>query len=99
MKINNKISIITALLFAVVMTAMHLSCRKDLPSGYSKSIVVDSVTLHNATTTTTVVTKASLGTIIRINGSGFSTAQAIYLNGVKASVNPNYVSEHNIILS
>lgn len=99
MKINNKISIITALLFAVAMTAMHVSCRKDLPSGYSKSIVVDSVTLHNATTTTTVVTKASLGTIIRINGSGFSTAQAIYLNGVKASVNPNYVSEHNIILN
>jgi len=99
MKFNNKITITTALLLSVVMAIVVLSCRKDLPAGASKKVVVDSVTLHNETTTTTKITQASLGTIIRINGAGFSTARAVYLNGVKASVNPSYVTEHNIIMT
>ena len=98
MKIIYRISITTALLFCMIMVAL-LSCRKDLPAGASKTIIVDSITLHNATTTTTIVTKASLGTLLRINGAGFSTTKAVYLNGIKATVNPNYVTEHNIIMN
>ena len=99
MKIVNRITITAVLAFSVIVVVMVLSCRKDLPAGASKKIVVDSVTLHNEITTTTVITQASLGTIIRINGAGFSTAKAVYLNGVKAGVNPGYVTEHDIILN
>jgi hypothetical protein len=99
MNISNKLTIPVTLILYVIIGCLFFSCKKDLPAGASKQITVDSVTLHNATTTTTVITQASLGAIIRINGSGFSTAKAVYMNGVKATVNPNYLTEHSIIMN
>lgn len=81
--------------------ATVISCKKDDngASNGAKKISVTNVTLNNKTTTTQVITQALVGTLIRINGSGFATATAIYCNGVKVSVNSNFVTETNIIMT
>jgi hypothetical protein len=90
---------IVPLLFAGLLS----SCKKEGSSretdGGAQKITVTQVTLHNKTTTTQVITQAMVGTLIRLDGSGFATATAIYCNGVKVNVNPNFVAETNIIMT
>lgn len=91
----SRISIVALVL---ILTAGYLSsCNED--EGLSKKITVIQVFLHTVDSTTSVITEAQLGTLVRIDGSGFSTLRAVYCNGVKASVNPNYVTEHSILFS
>lgn len=96
MKIINYSGIGIVVLAILILVGLLVSCDED--EG-AKNISVNQVFLHNADSTTGVITQARVGTLIRIDGSGFSTLRAVYCNGVKASVNPNYVTETSILFS
>lgn len=86
------------IMFAMFYTTIHTACKKDDNERKSASKVsVDRVSLHNATVTDSAVTQARLGTILRLDGKGFGGTKQIFLNGVKISVNPGYVTEERII--
>lgn len=101
MKINNKI--FAALALVLVVLALITSCKKQLTSreieGGAEKVNISQITLHGRTNTTQVITQARVGTMIRIEGSGFASAVAIYVNGIKVNVNPNFVTENNIIMT
>lgn len=100
MKLLHKFPLITVLFIFAAAAASLDACKKySEHDGPNEKIRVDSVTLHNVTTTTQVITSVRIGTLIRINGLGFETAKAVYLNGIKAAVNPGYVTDNNIILN
>jgi hypothetical protein len=83
-------------LFVILLTAGFLSsCEEDVEGA--KKITVNQIFLHNADSTTGVITEARVGTLVRIDGSGFSTLEAVYCNGTKASINPNFVTEASIL--
>lgn len=95
MKTLNHIRIKAAWIMLILPAVVFTACEKD-ESG--SKIRIDGVFLHNETTTTTPITQVRPGTIIRIEGAGFITARAVYVNGLRASVNPNYVTENSIIM-
>jgi len=99
MKVLNRALLISILFIAAATIAFLPSCRKDGPKVKAKEITVDNVTLHSLTNLTQVITQVRIGTLVRINGSGFVTAKAVYVNGIKISVNPSYVTENNIIMN
>ena len=72
------------------------SCNED--EG-GKKIVVNQVFLQSAENPTQVIEEARVGTLIRLDGSGFSSLRAIYCNGTKVTVNPNLITEHSVIFS
>ncbi|RZJ20238.1 MAG: hypothetical protein EON51_15645 [Acinetobacter sp.] len=79
------------------------ACKKQATSreieGGADKVSISQVILHGRNNTTEVITQARVGTMIRIEGSGFASAVAIYVNGVKVNVNPNFVTENNIIMT
>jgi hypothetical protein len=101
MKTINKITPATRLLLGIAIILLAFaSCKKEnLRTGGGKKVVVDSVTLQGAGITTQRITKVVAGTQVRLNGSGFTSTTAIYVNGVQVSVNPNYVTETNIMMN
>ncbi|GGH60060.1 hypothetical protein HNQ91_000764 [Filimonas zeae] len=93
-----------AILVVQIFTAIVLlsACKKgywDAEGPTSKEISVTNVTLQSAATTTQVITQARVGTLVRINGKGFSEAKSVYMNGVKVAVNPGYVTETAIMVT
>lgn len=80
----------------VLFATLYSACKKDEVSG-SEKVTVNRISLHNAAITDSTVTQARLGTILRLDGSGFSTATGVYMNGVRISVNPVNVTENHII--
>jgi len=101
MKTRNKITPLTQLVLGIAIVLLALSsCKKDNQrTGGGKKVTVDSVTLQGAGITNQRITKVVAGTLVRLNGSGFTSATAIYVNGVQISVNPNYVTETNIMMT
>jgi hypothetical protein len=101
MKILHKMAPIAKLLLGLIIVSMvYASCKKEnTRTGGGKKVKIDSVTLQGVGITTQKITKTVPGTLIRLNGSGFTSATAIYCNGVQISVNPNYVTETNIMMS
>lgn len=102
MKILKKISPAAQLLTVIaILLLVYSSCRKDssVRTGGAKKVKIDSVTTQSTTSTKTVLTKAIVGTLIRLNGSGFTSTTAVYCNGVKITVNPSLVTETNIIMT
>lgn len=89
-----KLSIMTLIL--VLFATLYSACKKDEVSGSSK-VTVNRISLHNAAVTDSTVTQARLGTILRLDGSGFSSTTGVYMNGVKINVNPVNVTENHII--
>lgn len=87
------------LVLAAIFSIFFLpSCRKE-KSGGAKAITVNRVSLHNPTTTDSTITKVRVGANIRLDGSGFTSLQQIYINGIKVGVSPTYVTETNVILT
>jgi len=94
------INYIKACLFVFLLASglgLISSCEED--EDVVSEVVIHQVTHHNSTTTTEVITSARPGTIIRLDGSGLSSTRAVYINGVKISVSPSYVTDTNIILT
>ncbi len=95
--------IFSAVALAILISTLLSACKKEVSSletgGGAKKIEITQITAQGKTSTTQVLTQARVGTLIRINGSGFATATAIYCNGVKVNVNPNFVTETNIIMT
>lgn len=96
MKNINHLRIIRIAIIALLVT---VGCLSSCDEEEARMIVVNQVFLHTADNTTGVITEATIGTMVRIDGSGFSTLQAVYCNGIKASVNPNYVTENSILFT
>lgn len=101
MKILNKITPAAKWLLGIAIVLIAFSsCKKDnARTGGGKKVTIDSVTLQGVGITTQRITKVVAGTLVRLNGSGFTSATAIYVNGVLVSVNPNYVTETNIMMT
>ncbi len=101
MKIGNKITPAAKLLLGIAIALLAFSsCKKDnARTGGGKKVKIDSVTLQGVGITTQRITKVVAGTLVRLNGVGFTSATAIYVNGVQISVNPNYVTETNIMMN
>lgn len=101
-RINIK-QILTIAALPLLLIVLFASCKKDTTSreteGGAKEVEITRVTVQGRTNTTDVITQARVGTLIRLNGSGFASATAIYCNGVKVNVNPNFVTETNIIMT
>lgn len=92
--IRTGVMVFVAMFYATVYTA----CKKDENErGGASKVSVERVSLHNATVLDSAVTQARLGTILRLEGQGFNGTRQIFLNGVKISVNPGYVTENKII--
>jgi len=64
-------------------------------------ISVNSVYLEDASSSVKdrLVTFARLGSLIRIEGSGFKGLKKVYINGYDTYFNPNYVTENNLIIN
>ncbi len=92
-----KIDIKRGFLLLPVLLLALAGCKKDEESCGQLSVT--QVTLNNTTSTTEVITAARVGTTIRIDGSGFSSLQALYCNGYSINVNPNYVTDGHIIFT
>lgn len=82
-------------LMAIIVSIVTACGNDDL----NDEIFIEQVTLHSIETTTTVITEARVGTLVRIDGTGFASAKAIYVNGIEISINPNYITNNHIILT
>jgi hypothetical protein len=86
------------LLFVIVIAGLvQLACKKN-SSGGGQPVVKDvrSVTPAEADS---FFTSALPGTLIVIQGSGFSGLQAVYFNDTAADFNPVYATNTNIIVT
>ena len=96
MKFFNKVCLFSCILiFTCFLLTIGTSCNKN---SSANNVIIDSVTLFGVGKPTTAVKSVSLNTLVRVAGSGFSAAKAIYCNGTSISINPVYVSNNNIIL-
>ena len=87
-------------LIIVSFASLFSACKKDassLANSGSKKIIVDRVSSQGVISTDSTITTARLGTLLRVDGDGFSTIKQFYINGVKINVNPGYVTEKHII--
>lgn len=84
-------------LLMVLFAILYSACKKDDTKSGASKVTVDRVSLHNSTTIDSAITQARLGTILRLDGSGFSGTKGFYINGVKVNVNPVYVTENHIV--
>lgn len=83
--------------FMVLFATIYIACKKDETRSGSSKVAVDRVSVHNTTTTDSSITQARRGDILRLDGSGFSSAKGFYINGVKVNVNPVYVTDNHIV--
>ncbi|HVS97321.1 MAG TPA: glycan-binding surface protein [Puia sp.] len=84
------------LLFLVSLAALaQFACKKS----ESGTPVVTHVRLVDPTKADSFFTQAKPGTLIDIQGSGFSGLQAVYFNDTSAYFNPVYATNNNIIIS
>src|SRR6185437_3845054 len=84
------------LLFLVSLAALaQLACKKS----ESGSPVVTHVRLVDPAKADSFFTQAKPGTLIDIQGSGFSGLQAVYFNDTSAYFNPVYTTNNNIIIT
>lgn len=90
---------IKSLFFLSLIYMVYISCKKNEAVNDSGVLTVDRVSAQNDNTIDSTITKAHLGTLIRIDGSGFSSLKAVYVNGVSIPVNPGYVSAHHILFT
>ncbi|WP_256011884.1 glycan-binding surface protein [Desertivirga xinjiangensis] len=95
MKKNKYINIKVLFLLAIFFTVIS-ACKKE-GAEQSKQILIERVSLHNKSVSDSTVVQARLGANVRLDGAGFATTREIYVNGVKVSVNPGYVTENHII--
>lgn len=91
----NKLSMLT--LIIVLFAGLFSACKKDEKTSSSSKVAVIRVSLHNTITTDSAITQARLGSVLRLDGAGFSGTKAFYLNGVKVNVNPGYVTNNHIV--
>lgn len=82
-----------ALFMALPMTA----CDNDDDEGASGPLAIHTVYQHTKKSTTRVIEKARLGTMIRLEGTGLATVREIYCNGYPATLNLNYVTPTSVI--
>lgn len=84
---------VLALFVAVSMTA----CDSDDDGAASGPLAIHTVYQHTKKSTTRVIEKARLGTMIRLEGTGLATVREIYCNGYPATLNLNYVTPTSVI--
>lgn len=98
MKTVNKIITLALLVAALAGAGLLQSCDDDDTKG---GLYISAVYLYgqNYVGNTTPVTEAGLGTLLRLEGNGFKAARGIYVNGTAVTVNPNYVTNTNLIMS
>lgn len=91
------------LLLSLFVCSLGLtSCKKeeDISSGSSTPVTVKSVYLEDVKSTVQdrEVTFARLGSLIRIDGSGFVGMKKVYINGYSTYFNPVMLSDKSMII-
>lgn len=86
-----------AVVVLLASAGLMSSCEKEDDGDITDNIVVEAVYIHNKTSTTKVIEKARLGTMIRIEGTGLATTKEIYCNGYPATINLNYITPTSVI--
>src|SRR6266702_4010746 len=83
-------------LFLLLITAavIHAGCKKDSQGTPS----IKAVRLNDSTHRDSTFTKAFPGTIVIIEGSGFSGVTNVYFNDMNAPFNVAIISDRNIII-
>jgi hypothetical protein len=85
------------LLFAIIIIGVvQFGCKKNSTGGTPVVKDVRSVTPSEADS---FFTQALPGSLIVIQGSGFSGLQAVYFNDTAANFNPVYATDNNIIVT
>jgi hypothetical protein len=85
------------LLFAIIIIGVvQFGCKKNSTGG---TPVVKDVRTVNPATADSFFTQALPGSLIVIQGSGFSGLQAVYFNDTAANFNPVYATDNNIIVT
>lgn len=98
---SNKSFWTIGLLLSLFVGSLGLtSCNKDDESAASTPITVKSVYLEDAKSSVTdrLVTFARLGSLIRIEGSGFTGMKKVYINGYSSYFNPVMLSDKSMII-
>ncbi|HWB26220.1 MAG TPA: glycan-binding surface protein [Chitinophagaceae bacterium] len=87
------------LLFTVALVGVtQQACKKDSSSGSGTPVIKD-VRVVDSTKRDSFFTEALPGTLIVIQGSGFTGLQHVYFNDFDASFNSALNSDNNIIIS
>ena len=101
--LNKKVFIETRyiLLGLIFLMSGLTGCKKDKNEGSNGPISINAVYLQNVNSEVRdrKVEFARLGQTIRIEGSGFSGVQKIYINGYQTAFNPALMTDNNIWLS
>jgi hypothetical protein len=76
------------------------SCKDDDEANVNTPITVKRVFLENAQSSVPEreVTFARLGQVLRLEGSGFTGMQRVYINGRSTSFNPVFVTENSMLV-
>ena len=98
---SNKSFWTIGLLISLFVSSLGLtSCKNDEESTSSTPVSVAKVYLEDAKSAVTdrEVTFARLGSLIRVEGSGFTGMKKVYINGYDAYFNPVMVTENSMII-
>jgi hypothetical protein len=91
----NKLILLLAVAFAAIT---QQACKKEAGSGSGTPVIKD-VRLVDSTKRDSFFTQALPGTLIVIQGSGFSGLQHVYFNDFDAAFNSALNSDNNIIIT
>jgi len=84
------------LFLLIIVGVVFFACKKNSTGG---TPVVKDVRTVNPATADRFFTQALPGSLIVIQGSGFSGLQAVYFNDTAANFNPVYATDNNIIVT
>lgn len=97
---SNKSLWTIGLVFSLISTVALSSCKKEVEDFSSTPITVSSIYLQDATSVVPdrQVVFARLGSMIRIEGSGFLGMKRVYINGFNTYFNPVMITDNSMLI-